>query len=676
MKSVLKRRAVSVLMGTSLLVLAVPATCETVYLGPGQSIQDAVDVAGAGSVIVLLGDRYEGRVLIDKPITLRGGEARPPAEWRIGFDRRDVIRAAEAPYRSSHTVWISGGLQVTSTDAHLENLYVVSDDSAGLEVVGGSVALRNCILLSHSSAALSLCSGAVVSMGSSSAYGSAGDGIRVGQGCTLTATDCVVGFNRLNGIALNGSATLEGCLIAWNGDSEFHQSENPEDDLGAETGQAYSGIDASGAEFLSLRDSWVFANHGVGVAAVGWEWDCFEEPRPICQGASNVIPGRLQPFENTLGALHPDPGDLGTQGDGVDQVPWDWAWPVGFRAQESVADVEFQWTYRNEEFSVDTTVMMPLSSPGPLERRWFPPESLSQVLAHYSNQTELARIVTKLLRLASAEGYGRLATASFILGFVNANIAYDFDRYEEEGHGYQLPVQTLVMKSGVCRDTAALAAVLLHLAGFDAAYVSLAPVNDDDRPHAIVGLAIDGAWGASLEHEGRVYYVAETGPPGSPHSSFEFGDVVLDSYGSAAVLPVMDSANVVTEVCWFSADDPREGAGVLRVVNQGSAEAEDVRFCYWWDRWRDFDCASGVEELICGEPVAVGDLAAGEWREFVISTDGAPPRVVQRTSSLSANAWDWDSLYVQLEVGGILNTESGQPDMHCYLAAHRQYQCP
>ena len=55
-----------------LAVLALPASAATWRVQPGESIQAAVDRAAPGDVIEIERARYEGHVLVDKPLTLRG----------------------------------------------------------------------------------------------------------------------------------------------------------------------------------------------------------------------------------------------------------------------------------------------------------------------------------------------------------------------------------------------------------------------------------------------------------------------------------------------------------------------------------------------------------------------------------------------------------------------------
>jgi len=673
MGKVASRSALWLLIGGLFLVLARPAVAEEVYVAPGESVQAAIDGACAGSVIVLLGYTYEESISVAKPVNLRGRQVRPPVTWDLAFDPFGIQETAEAPWTRSQVARILGSVRVSSPEARLENLVILSSDGIAATVSGGSVVLLNCVFGSATGSALSIENGAEVSIVSSSAYLSLGDGIHVGEGCSLVATDCVIALNELNGIVVDGSAVLERCLIAWNGHCKpfWAWTGNCPEDVGYESGVVFSGVDASNAERLSIQDSWVFANHGFGVAAVELKWNEFEEPQPLLQGINNMLPGRTEPFGNTLGALHPDPEDIRSRGTAIDEVPWAWAWPPDFRAREFAADVEFLWTYRGKAFSLNSTIVVPLALPGPSWERWSAPDFVSDVLDHYSNHTELRGVSAELLRLAAVEGYSRLATASFILGFVNANIAYDYDRYQNNEHGFQLPVQTLAMRSGVCRDTAALTTVLLHLAGFDAAYVGLAPRDEDGDGHAVVGLALDGAWGTSLEHDGRTYYLAQTGPPlSSMHSSCEFGDVDLEKYGAPYLWEIDDVPDVVTEVCWFAPDDPREGLGYLRITNGGSATAEDVQFCHWWGALFDFDYYTGNAVLDCENRTVIGDLLPGEWRDVLISTDGAPACAVQRTDCWSEGSGE--ALYVLLEVAG---NASAYPDSHFYSATYHQSQC-
>jgi len=678
---------VAALVAASLLLLGsapINAT-EVIHVLPGQSIQAAVNAAPEGSVVVLpAGESFAEHLVLCKAITLRGGNPITPSRLTPVYRPYEILELAG---RITASVKIRGSIRAVADGVHIENLVILGSGTV-IAVVSGSTTILNCNIQQGTSG-LVVASGARASLLSSVVWYAVREGVRVEPDGSLSARDSGVFMNGGAGLVVSGRADIEGCFIAYNG-LDLGGQPRDESEEAAGSSNAHGITVVEGME-LALSESHILGNCGFGVAAVDLSWDSLTEPSCRITGSGNVVLASTDPFGNRRGALSPDPADIVRKQYGTDAVPWDWNWPMGFRAREFSLEVAFGWWYRSKCFALDAELSVPLADWGGGGGVWPGRRGRMDVLHHYSNVTSLRIIAEELLRMASEEGYGPLATASFILGFVNANIRYDHDRAEHDEPGFQLPVQTLVMKSGVCRDTAALTAVLLHLTGFEAAYVSLSPPNDDSDGHAVAGVAVDGAWGTSLEREGRLYYLAETGSveqgflerggeyePSAAwwYSSFEFGDVDLRRWGSPIVDPVVDSPDVVTEVCWFGPDDERQGVGTLRVVNTGSAEARNVRLCYWWDNSCDSDAYCGVKELICDEPMAVGDLAPGEWREFVISADGAPPSVVQRTAPLSVNSWDWERLYVQVEFSGIVNTEDAHPGVHLYQLSDLRSQCP
>ncbi|THF67140.1 nitrous oxide reductase family maturation protein NosD [Pseudothauera nasutitermitis] len=111
-------------------LLALPAGAATVWtVRPGESIQAAIDAAGAGDVVEVQRARYAENLRIDKPLTLRGVD-RPTISGGL---KGDVIR-------------------VTAEDVTLEGLIVsdsgdsLREQNAGIYIWPGShrAVIRNC----------------------------------------------------------------------------------------------------------------------------------------------------------------------------------------------------------------------------------------------------------------------------------------------------------------------------------------------------------------------------------------------------------------------------------------------------------------------------------------------------------------------------------------------------
>ena len=121
-------RALSALL---LVMIAGQATGATVRVAAGQSIGDAIRAAAPGDTVLVARGSYMERLLIDKPLTLRG-EGRPTIS---GQNSGDVIR-------------------VTASDVTVEGIIVrdsgadLGAQNAGVYVVPGSdrFTLRNCVL--------------------------------------------------------------------------------------------------------------------------------------------------------------------------------------------------------------------------------------------------------------------------------------------------------------------------------------------------------------------------------------------------------------------------------------------------------------------------------------------------------------------------------------------------
>jgi nitrous oxidase accessory protein len=128
----MRARGASRAMAASLLVLCAGAAGAAVLqVRAGESIGAALRAASAGDTILVARGRYHERLLIDKPLTLRG-QGRPTIS---GQNSGDVIRVA------SRDVAIEG-LIISDSGADLER------QNAGVRVLPGSdrFVLRNCVL--------------------------------------------------------------------------------------------------------------------------------------------------------------------------------------------------------------------------------------------------------------------------------------------------------------------------------------------------------------------------------------------------------------------------------------------------------------------------------------------------------------------------------------------------
>ena len=59
-------------LAASLVLLRLPAEAATTTISPGEPLQAAIAVAAPGDVLTLRAGRYDGAVVIDKPLTLIG----------------------------------------------------------------------------------------------------------------------------------------------------------------------------------------------------------------------------------------------------------------------------------------------------------------------------------------------------------------------------------------------------------------------------------------------------------------------------------------------------------------------------------------------------------------------------------------------------------------------------
>ena len=95
----------------------------------------------------------------------------------------------------------------------------------------------------------------------------------------------------------------------------------------------------------------------------------------------------------------------------------------------------------------------------------------------------LERIVEQIQRGAQT----RIGTIEQILDFVTANVQYDSAKREVDKGYTNYPIETLVTKKGVCRDSALLTVILLQLAGVDA---GMFIIRESEPGHAMVGVRL------------------------------------------------------------------------------------------------------------------------------------------------------------------------------------------
>jgi hypothetical protein len=327
-----------------------------------------------------------------------------------------------------------------------------------------------------------------------------------------------------------------------------------------------------GATAILERD-WITENTGVAIwlgFAVGEEWH--GEAR--VQGRENVIPGPKEPRANVKGAL----GDLAFEElpeGGVADV-----WPDGLLARSYSSKESFVWYYLGKRFELEAALEIePGCSDGTL--RGGEPNSAEYASQHYTNTTTIDGLSKDIVAIAAGRGYPEHGLADLVLAFVSGVVKYDYPRYENRTPGYQVPVITLAKRTGVCRDQAVLAAVMLESCGLDCVLVSLEPKEPQTESHMVVGVAVADAWGESIEVDGTRYFLADTTAGGS------LGGFDLSDWGPYETIAVEPAAEIITEMRFSTFDELAlcGALGVLTIRNRGNLKTERGTVCIatgWW----------------------------------------------------------------------------------------------
>jgi nitrous oxidase accessory protein len=90
-------------LAASLILLPPPARAATVAISPGQSLQAAVATAASGDVLTLRAGRYDGAVVVDRPLTLTG----EPGAVIVGAGKGSVVTVT-APDVTIRGLTVSG----------------------------------------------------------------------------------------------------------------------------------------------------------------------------------------------------------------------------------------------------------------------------------------------------------------------------------------------------------------------------------------------------------------------------------------------------------------------------------------------------------------------------------------------------------------------------------------
>lgn len=162
-----------------------------------------------------------------------------------------------------------------------------------------------------------------------------------------------------------------------------------------------------------------------------------------------------------------------------------------------------QWTYGGYRF----TTNFRLSNQA---YQYYKSQSKTQPYTSYAQDHESHPYLQKVARILKEDadqlGYSGKELVAYLAAFVQQNVVYTKDPYNN-GYDYpKYPIETLYEKKGDCEDSAILLVGLLKTFGFDAILIKL-------PSHIAVGVASEG-WGTSYYNlENKKYAYIETTSP-------------------------------------------------------------------------------------------------------------------------------------------------------------------
>lgn len=160
---------------------------------------------------------------------------------------------------------------------------------------------------------------------------------------------------------------------------------------------------------------------------------------------------------------------------------------------------QMQWVYGGYRFTINLNLKIDAY-------KYYKKQSKKNTYKSYAQEhydyLYLQEIAKKLKVDADELGYKGLKLAEYLTAFVQQNIEYTKDPYNN-GYDYpKFPIETLMEKKGDCEDSAILLVTLLKIFGFDALLIRL-------PKHMAVGIS-SKKYSSYYSFEGKQYAYIET----------------------------------------------------------------------------------------------------------------------------------------------------------------------
>lgn len=562
---------------------------ESVHVENRWGLQNAIDTAPSGTELILAsGVVFEGPIRLDRDITLRTSGACTSVD---PIESLPLFYGANTAISCDHAT-IHGPLIVDDCSIVLAGIRVESELHSGVTLNNSNLEMEGC---SIEAAVIGIhlrgVSTATVTDTTIADSGSVGIVVESGASIKLMRTEILL--SRLGGISVFGTAEIYESSILFSGylAERMFPIINWGDLTTVRDEATAFGVALWTGSQLRLENSTIAWSKGAGIRMA--DYRCGLEVPPVISGSGNVIPGGHASYANVAGFSDPLVEEMSIE------------WRLAVQKAEFLKDTYwslecFDWSYFSNDYEIRKDLEIPLAQyvdRDPGRTSYGLVDEAEHAANHFTTLTSLKPLADAIHEICKAEGFGEVGMIEMMVSFIYQNVRYDLQRKDDDlrsASGYQLPVDTLVMGSGVCRDSSVLASAMLDLVGFDTVLVSLPPLQTpsffplqtDLSGHMVVGVATSEGWGTYvIQDDVRFYLIDPTSSTGQENrgDSPRLGEFDLDAWRDPKLIVPKSGPDLSIELVYNDAEESMRAdiLGELTVTNRGTRSSVDgeIHFC-------------------------------------------------------------------------------------------------